>query len=306
MRSLDAKLFDLPLNDRKSSVRVYNPCIGSDGRGGYVLSARATTQHKCGSTAAWLWRAITKRKVMSSLVIGQVGPRFYKQAKIAVTELAPVTNILGCPMWFGFEDPRIVNLGGVVYLLASFRNKDCISQMCLFVLEGTHVKRQIEIASPSPKTHEKNWMPFKAVGKRLLAVYKSAPHTIVEIDTVTGGSKIAFQTPNKTAQLDGARGSCSPIPVGSQFLAMVHRRGKGAAFHEYTHQFYTFEKKAPYRVTSTSDSWVFNHTGKMHIEFACGMIVIGKDLVITYGEDDCYSRAAVLPLTKVMASLTPC
>ena len=42
-------------------------------------------------------------------------------------------------MWFGFRDPRIVNLGGVVYLLASFRNKDCISQMCLFVLEGTHV-----------------------------------------------------------------------------------------------------------------------------------------------------------------------
>lgn len=49
------------------------------------------------------------------------------------------------------------------------------------------------------------------------------------------------------------------------------------------------------RVTSTSEPFVFNHAGKMHIEFACGMIVIGKALVTTYGEEDCYSRAAVLP-----------
>lgn len=306
MRSLDAKLFDLPLNDPKSSVRVYNPCIGSDGRGGYVLSARATTLHKCGSTAAWLWQALTRRNVESRLVIGRVGPRFYRQSKIAVTELAPVETMLGCPKWFGFEDPRILSLGGVVYLLAAFRDSECMYRMCLFVLEGTSVKRQIVLTSDLSKTHEKNWMPFKAVGKRLLAVYQSAPHTIVEIDTVTGVTEVAFQTPNRTARLDGARGSCSPIPVGSQYLAMVHWRGKGAAALQYTHQFYTFEKKAPYRVTSTSEPWVFNHAGKMHIEFACGMIVIGKDLVITYGEEDCHSRAAVLPVARVMASLTPC
>lgn len=286
--------------------RFYNPCAALDHQGHVILAMRYCDFTFCSklSQVRFIFGPLT-----SKIFIAVAGPRYHLTApNLNLRELKLDANIPKSRWFRGFEDPRLFCGKTNVFCLTSFRNKENSFKLLLATLdmfflstsEAVLPKNQVVLQADWLARDEKNWLIFKETpARKLLAVYSVFPHVIVEIDPTSGQTKKAFETSHGLESLRGARGSCNPIGIGNQYLAVAHfRQG-----HMFQHVFYTFSTRSPYEITGVSRKFIFNRQRRgsfSHIEFAMALVLIGQNIHITYGESDCYCKVAIAPLNNIL------
>ena len=162
-----------------------------------------------------------------------------------------------------------------------------------------HVTALTPLSGPDPERFEKNWLPFFKDGK-LHVVYSHGPYVLYAVDEKTGTTAEEIRY-DPSHQLNGFRGSASPIPFDEGFLELVHEViFPGGSERIYTHRFVYLDKN--FKVAKVSRPFTFQHTG---VEFSCGMTLDHgeKNLLIGCGIEDKDAYLAVVGVGTVKAML---
>lgn len=227
----------------------------------------------------------------------------------------------------GYEDPRVLASPDGEHLLISASacsGPNCRSEMWLLDIpaESYHAAKEAPGLTSSiiplrevklsidfdPDSPQKNWMPFYDK-QDLMFVYAINPHTILKCDAVSGKCKKVVWTANDNLP-KGLRGGSQVIEYKGEYIAATHRQ---VGNHSYVTQFYTFETKHPYRVTGVTPDFKFSEQdGKFsRIQFVAGLSIVKNDLtgedtaLLTYGEEDCYSKECRVPMKSIMEAIAP-
>lgn len=160
----------------------------------------------------------------------------------------------------------------------------------------------------SPERPEKNWM----------IPYEPSPN----FDWVYGANRVLVGGTLNTwmvekPEVDKLRGSSNLIrdPENEDgYLGLMHRTffsevnpivgttfgSKRIQIRNYVHYFVRFDKHG--YIDAVSDGFQFYKPG---VEFGAGMVIRGKDILVSFGRNDVSSHIAVLPLDTVLKSLIP-
>lgn len=175
-----------------------------------------------------------------------------------------------------------------------------LDHKCTKVIEFT------KMPGMDPGTPEKNWMLPYEQNPNFDWIY--GPNTIVKNHKLT-----SYMTdhPNTTT----LRGSSNLHKLGDDtYLAVVHKKfltkqqlvNKATFAYEetaamkYTHMFARYDMKG--NLLAISKPFIFYKAG---IEFAAGLIMQGKNFLISFGRNDVSSHIAVIPVKTVLESLHP-
>ena len=280
--------------------RFYNPSIVRLSPKEYLIAFREANLSYCYQSLTMAQQQLLTGMLPyfnSYIWFAKVGPRYYK-AKTIEAKKPGINDSFAQGQGVksnGLEDPRLFLGKKNLYLITGYVDRHHHNKLSLFTLNKQTFKQTRVVILDSFQTREKNWLIFKEEkDNKLLAVYSQEPHIIVEIDAISGKVEKKHSTPIPT-ELKGARGSCNPILVGDKYLAMAHFR---SGFN-YEHIFYTFETHAPYRVDRVSARFILDKNRKGDIEFAMAMMIVGRNMHITYGEQDCFSKVAIISLKNV-------
>jgi len=168
----------------------------------------------------------------------------------------------------GYEDVRLVSLGEELAASATVCDHEPNRRMIgrLYLNDEGDVN-YVDVQETNQE-HEKNWMPLSVNGE-LAWIYSLDPTAILPgplnecpfaLEHLRGGAAIAF---------DGG------------YLCVTHEVVEADEGRIYLHRF--VELDSEFHVTAVSPAWVFAHYG---IEFACGMVLDGDELVVSYGVQD--------------------
>lgn len=165
-------------------------------------------------------------------------------------------------------------------------------------------------------TQQKNWGPFVIEGQ-LYVTYSIEPLRVLRVDMQTGRCTevSSVSSPILSPMAHMLRGGSQSVflPQENAFL------GCARVVHNtmFSHVFYTFSASAPFRVLKVSSSeWCFARRAKLegaksyeceHIQFVSGLAVRNddKELILTFGVNDCESRLTTLLVADVLESLLP-
>ena len=156
---------------------------------------------------------------------------------------------------------------------------------------------------------EKNWL-FFSNADRLYAIYgiKAIVQTTLELSE-KGYVLRTHKTAAPVWKYGEIRGGCAPLPHPSgHLLRFFHSRTaeKGAIKWRYHIGALLMEDKAPFRVVkvlkepilSGNEEWMLGvHHWKPNVVFPCGAVQIEGGYILTYGVNDCASRALRVPNT---------
>lgn len=199
---------------------------------------------------------------------------------------------------------------------------------------------------------EKNWVPFTYLGELFLS-YSLEPHVVLRCQLprheVVIKCKQAYRTSSPRAwqatdalfhgtmqprYAKGARGGSPLLPIHMQgaagesstagFLGIAHyhpSEGPSGAPPSYFHFFYFVRSRPPFDVTAVSPPFRFlssrRWTGRRdRIQFASGLQLVGRKVIVTYGSSDqlamwtALDRSTVAQLLrgerKTLRIATPC
>lgn len=242
------------------------------------------------------------------------------------TSVDITTEIVGGVMCSkGYEDPRAVSSpnGDMILISASAvtGSPGCRSEMWLLEISSEDY-RQALTTNGKPRSvvpqreikmklnfdtdqHQKNWMPFFAQDQ-LLFVYSINPHIILKCDRKTGKCKELARSSSDEIPKN-LRGGSQVLLYNDSFIAATHRQLSG---HSYVTQFYTFETVAPFRITGITPDFKFVESDAprgtpSRIQFVAGFQVIEDIAILTYGEQDCYSKECRIPMVKILDAVKP-
>lgn len=223
-----------------------------------------------------------------------------------------------------YEDPRVMYLGGEVYLSASTfhrmgKNRWALVHQVLARMgkDWTCSKLYDPIhgfngGTPLMQTgFEKNWLWFEHEG-RFFMVYRNQPHEVVEFDErlkVVKVHKTSFGNP--LWQHGEIRGGTPPVRVGNEYFSFFHSStpwiGKKRRYHM---GLYAFEANPPFRITrmstlpilsgSKDDPWF---EGLPLVVFPCGAIFRNGIWTVSLGVNDCESAWIDIPHTEIVQTL---
>lgn len=221
----------------------------------------------------------------------------------------------------GYEDPRVIlsSDGEVIYIIANALTGDsCRNQMWLLQISTASYKKSLSEGKESLipdnilslKTDfdldvpQKNWMPF-IKNEDLMFVYSINPHVILKCDFKTGHCKEVSRLEYDDVPKD-LRGGSQAVLYNDKYIAAIHRRTKE---HSYLTQFYTFETRYPFEIIAITDDFKISdgETEPDRIQFVAGLQILERDgedvVVLTYGEEDCYSRECEIPMSRIELAL---
>ncbi|HMP28546.1 MAG TPA: hypothetical protein PKD85_03040 [Saprospiraceae bacterium] len=151
--------------------------------------------------------------------------------------------------------------------------------------------------------NQKNWMPFISKEKELLCVYSVNPHVILKCNSETGVCQSiasTFNTMIGTNIRGGSQVVYYEMPNGNKrYITITHKRES-----IYTSQIYTFSVDYPYQVMEYADNFIFGDSSHTpNIQFISGFAIVDGNAIITYGEDDCYSKFSKIPMLELCSLL---
>ncbi|NGX34706.1 MAG: hypothetical protein K1060chlam1_01059 [Candidatus Anoxychlamydiales bacterium] len=163
------------------------------------------------------------------------------------------------------------------------------------------------------KTVEKNWVPI-IDQKKLLLAYKLMPHKIMQLDDLKKNSlsHLIFENMSFSRffwKWGTPRGGTPAKKVDDEYLAFFHSSfGKSKKNKTYVMGAYTFEAKAPYRVTKVSKFPIILRNFKnTRVYFPTGFVIKkenNKDMIyLSYGENDKTSKIAVIDKEKLFENM---
>lgn len=196
---------------------------------------------------------------------------------------------------YGIEDLRLFNWNGALWAMAagiSAHSPDSLSAAQILIrLDQYRVAEFFEFSSPTGAQMEKNWIPLVKEDK-LFLLYSIDPMVVYEF--ADGALALVRGSPAEVKTFD-IRGGTPLLPWGGYYIGLVHapNRASNGRGH-YTHNFIVLDDK--FDVVEISRPFFLQRKG---IEFACGIIQYGDDLLISYGVSDRRAAFCVLPADKI-------
>jgi len=161
-----------------------------------------------------------------------------------------------------------------------------------------------KVPGPDPATPEKNWMVPYAPSPHFDWIY--GPNAIVKNHRLT-----SYMTDHPATS--ALRGSSNLHLLGDNtYLAVLHKKflnqtqainaitfgSSTQATMRYAHYFARYDIKG--NLLQMSDPFIFYKPG---VEFAAGLVMQGKNFLISFGRNDVSSHIAVMPVKTVLESL---
>ena len=233
------------------------------------------------------------------------------------------------------EDPRIVRTGDDVYLFFNDEHP-CgrINGRTMRVAKIDLKDRTLDYTTNLDlqiQHIEKNWVPFEYIGENnkaeLYIEYFMNPHKILKladprvnsIEHLSFPETSAFQRLSWPKIWGAPRGGSAARKIGDQYLSFFHssftdRRGN----HWYLMGAYSFEAKAPFRITKISHYPILfegiyttpymntacNNKQIIYPTGFCFEEKDGKNLIhVTCGENDCAIKVVTIDQTELLKSL---
>ena len=155
------------------------------------------------------------------------------------------------------------------------------------------IRELVELPSPHPTLHEKNWAPF-VVGDSLHLLYRWHPRRVMSWN----GERldVVSERAGDDDQVEW-RGSSQGARVEGGWLFLVHEVSAAGSGRRYLHRFARVGDDG-----GVQWSPAFTFTGTP-VEFAAGLAVNGDTAVVSFGVNDSAAALAVVPLPEVMSCL---
>jgi len=284
---------------------AFNPCVAYSPKDGYVVLFRSSNYffHPEHSYPV----ATVGSRVLNNFWIGTLD----EDLKIIESSMKMIDfSEAGIKFKRGAEDGRLFWRDGSWWFTAGIKEDAApLPRIALFKLDEKFAATLVKIFDDGTLYEvEKNWMPTYKKNPNFDFVYSE---TQTYVDGV-GPVDVRESTP----EIEGLRGgSCLWELEDGSYLSIIHKahdhfktaydpRKFGVVktkFRTYTHCFVRYNKKGV--LTQLSDEFVFE---KQQIEFAAGLIIKGKDVIVSYGYKDVAAYLGKIELKKVMEMLHDC
>jgi hypothetical protein len=205
------------------------------------------------------------------------------------------------PIWefVGLEDARLVKWEGREFLCGVRRDTTPNGEGRMELSEIVDNKEiaRYRIQPPGEPTYcEKNWMPINDMPFHF--VKWSNPTEIVKIDLDTLSSEVILLVPQTITHSRDLRGSSHVIKYKEYYIAITHEvdlwyNEQNQKDSQYYHRFVVWDKN--WNVVNLTDEFKFFDNG---IEFVCGMVANGDDILISLGHQD--NSAFIVQLPNIL------
>ena len=278
---------------------AFNPSVAYSPEEGYVVLIRASNYFfdpESGATVATIGSIVLNRMFMANLS---------EDWKIIPETLREI-DFSKCGRWLrGPEDGRLYWRDGHWEILSVMREphiSNDVPRLATYILHGTEAELEKLHTVGDLQPMEKNWMPTYEKNPDFDFVYSARSVYVVDV------GKVDVRDSNE----DHIRGGSCLWDLGDKYLAIIHecsvkyeRRYSNRKFawvgwpvRGYFHRFATYDKKGA--LTGLSDKFTFQGAS---IEFAAGLVVNGRDVIVSYGYKDIASYLAKFDLDKVLESV---
>ncbi len=198
----------------------------------------------------------------------------------------------------GYEDLRLVIYFGKIYAVCTCIKTSPlgINEICLLHLDGGNIVKVVRLHCdkiPAEQT-QKNWAPFVHEGKFKI-LYSNTPTVIMDVDIQTGDCVIDSCIGNSINMIS-YRGSSQVVKVGDQYVYVVHSVAFANNRRYYFHRFVRMGEDLKIKRISP----LFRLADSPTIEFCAGLAYNGKDLVLTWGVEDCEAWIGTVNTEEVL------
>lgn len=280
-----------------ATYRSYNPgCFVHAGR--LYLVARICNWNWCKGYFD------NPRQRSSTLVIYSAATK-----RFAVVDVHPSATLA---VKHGIEDPKCLVAGGELMLFCSFSTPLNTVRMCMLrspvaevvgaldreVAEGDAPPAALyfragELTVPGSRQQyvEKNWMPL-LLGGQVHLVYAVEPLTVMRVDAATWQCKVVQREPDVRVGWDVLRGTSSFVDYDGHLVCLVHFHNEAFIYYHAFMRCTVADGKLV--VVDRSTMFKFSQTDR--VEFMNGLAVDpnGRDLIVTYGVNDCSALGAII------------
>jgi len=278
---------------------AFNPSVAYSPEEGYVVLFRSSNYFfdpENGSTVATFGSKVLNRMFMANLSDDwNIIPKTLREIDFSK-----------CGRWLrGPEDGRLYWRDGHWEILSVMREphiSDDTPRLATYILHGTEAELVKLHDAGDLQPIEKNWMPTYEKSPDFDFIYNAGAVYVVDVGKV----KV------REATEDHIRGGSCLWDLGDKYLAIIHEcsvkyehRYISRKFawgdwpiRTYYHRFATYDKKGT--LIGLSDKFTFQSA---NIEFAAGLVVAGKDVIVSYGYKDVASYLAKFDLEKVLEQI---
>lgn len=195
----------------------------------------------------------------------------------------------------GIEDIRLFTWKGQIYGIGagiSFNEERYVVTQILIRIDDNTVSEYFVLASPVGASQEKNWMPL-VIGDELFFVYSLLPLVIYRFNE---GALDLFKGEAPSRNEFSIRGGTPIIKINSKFVGIAHLAPlKFQQKNYYRHLFVVLDQFL--EPDGLSEPFFIQRKG---IEFACGLHLLGDDLLISYGVSDGSANFCMLPQSNLL------
>ena len=232
------------------------------------------------------------------------------------------------------EDPRIVRVGKSFYLSWNDRIKEDSGARSIHVGEWNPQKSKLEYVTNLQQyisSVEKNWVPFEKKEKEscsLNFVYGVYPHKIIGLANPKYNEMSHFQHKGYSAlhemrwaeKWGTIRGGSTARLIGDEYISFFHSSFREGSKIWYVMGAYTFESKAPYKITSITQypilfsgiytSEILNTADlNKYCIFPAGLAIEEREgetlLYVSCGENDSAIKIVTMDYKKLKRAMIP-
>ena len=214
------------------------------------------------------------------------------------------------------EDARLINVDEHLYIVYSDNSNQIVTEGGFRMHVGkldfdgtcfslTNLEALTDFPGQSLKRREKNWVPFEYKGD-LLLVYSILPHKIFK-PRLDGSGKCDFLDSSRTEiswKWGELRGGTPALRNKDEYLAFFHssmnittEHSNGQSIPHYFIGAYTFNKDAPFNITSISPEPIIGknfykgasyapYWHPVQVVFPCGFVFNEDYIWLAYGRQD--------------------
>lgn len=179
----------------------------------------------------------------------------------------------------GLEDCRLNVIDGRLRISATVRNHAGYDGLARIAEADEYGVVRRLLPEPRPGRHEKNWMPILGRDEYLYSCHEDGQ---VVVAWEYEGRWTLMRRGKSPLLARGFRGGSQLVPVGDEWLAVIHEVSDEDGRRTYEHRFVWFGSDLS--IVGVSPPFAFREPRT--IEFAAGLAVVGDEVLVSYGARD--------------------